>query len=117
MPDVRLYYNGSLVTDMRAKVRDEDGKVTATISKASTEDGGSWQLEAKNAHGTAKDDFKITVRGVPGPVRRLDVKDVDKTEMTITWQEPDCDGGSAITGWVKKRFFRVWQYLGLRKTL
>ena len=101
-PDVKLYHNNTPVVETRVRVKVDDGKVTATITKASAQDCGDWHLEANNTHGTAKDHFTIHVRDVPAPVKRLDVKDVDKTEMTVTWQQPDNDGGSAITGYVCK---------------
>lgn len=39
----------------------------------------------------------------PGPPTRLEPSDITKDAVTLTWCEPDDDGGSPITGyWVER---------------
>ena len=46
----------------------------------------------------------------PGPPKNLEISDVDKTSISLTWYKPDRNGGSAVTG------FRVdFAEIGLEK--
>jgi titin len=36
----------------------------------------------------------------PGPVRALQITDVDKTSVSLSWTPPSSDGGSELTGYV-----------------
>lgn len=39
----------------------------------------------------------------PGPPYKLETSDIAKDSVTLTWYEPDEDGGSPITGyWVER---------------
>lgn len=40
---------------------------------------------------------------VPGPVKNLQVVDTADGEVSLTWEEPENDGGSKVTGYAVER--------------
>ena len=45
----------------------------------------------------------------PKPPRNLRADDIDKTTATLTWEPPEFDGGSPVTGYIIEKFaFKRW---------
>lgn len=43
------------------------------------------------------------VTGIPGPPETLQIFDVSRDGMTLTWYPPEDDGGSQVTGYIVER--------------
>lgn len=41
--------------------------------------------------------------GIPGPPETLEIFDVSRDGMTLTWYPPEDDGGSQVTGYIVER--------------
>ena len=99
LPDIRVTFKGETLSAAKARIQiEDDGKFTITLPKVKGESAGQYQIEASNPHGTSSDTLDLNVRDVPGPVKNLQVKEVDRNEVSLAWQEPDRDGGCPLTG-------------------
>lgn len=53
---------------------------------------------------TANSDFVFLGSDTPGPPTGVKPIEITKDSVTLTWTEPDEDGGSPITGYWVERF-------------
>lgn len=44
----------------------------------------------------------------PGPPRDLEVADIDRYALTVTWNKPERDGGCAVSGMYKYTYTKVF---------
>ncbi|XP_019626725.1 PREDICTED: titin-like [Branchiostoma belcheri] len=63
-------------------------------------DAGTYKLKIKNKHGEDTLDLDISIIDVPGPVQNLGFTDVTRDKMSFSWEAPEDDGGSPVTGYV-----------------
>lgn len=47
--------------------------------------------------------FSCLATGIPGPPETLQIFDVSRDGMTLTWYPPEDDGGSQVTGYIVER--------------
>lgn len=67
-------------------------------------DSGMYKIVATNESGKDEAEVKVVVLDVPGsPNGPLDVRDVTKEGCTLSWNEPDDDGGSPISHYVVEK--------------
>ena len=91
--------------DMKFKVNEFDGTVTATLPNADLDDDGKYELEIANDSGSVVAPFKVKVQAPPGaPTGPMVISNVSKNECTLAWKSPENDGGSRITHYaIEKR--------------
>uniref|UniRef100_A0A8C0EKB2 Titin n=1 Tax=Bubo bubo TaxID=30461 RepID=A0A8C0EKB2_BUBBB len=74
---------------------------TFKIYEAKKSDKGRYKVILRNKHGQAEAFINVEVIDVPGPVRNLEVTETYDGEVaTLTWEPPEYDGGSPITGYI-----------------
>uniref|UniRef100_A0A3Q3SL05 Immunoglobulin like and fibronectin type III domain containing 1, tandem duplicate 2 n=1 Tax=Mastacembelus armatus TaxID=205130 RepID=A0A3Q3SL05_9TELE len=66
-------------------------------------DEGRYKIIIKNKHGEGEAFINLDVIDVPGPVKNLQVIDTADGEVSLSWEEPESDGGSKIIGYVVER--------------
>ena len=71
-----------------------------TVKPCNRTESGIYLVSAQNIVGTANKEFEVIVKDVPSVPRELKVTDIQKESIAITWQVPEDDGGSPITGYV-----------------
>ncbi|CAB4063293.1 unnamed protein product [Lepeophtheirus salmonis] len=90
----------SLEDGIRVTIVNEEYKTSIRISESKRSDKGIYELVATNINGTDKAICNVTVLDVPGPPDTLDVKDVHKDYMVVTWKPPKDNGGSEIKQYI-----------------
>uniref|UniRef100_A0A8C0HJS5 Titin n=1 Tax=Buteo japonicus TaxID=224669 RepID=A0A8C0HJS5_9AVES len=62
-----------------------------------------FRVSARNRVGTGEPvetETPVEAKNVPGPPQNVEVTDVNRFGATLTWEPPEYDGGSPITGYV-----------------
>uniref|UniRef100_A0A8U8C7U8 Uncharacterized protein n=1 Tax=Geospiza parvula TaxID=87175 RepID=A0A8U8C7U8_GEOPR len=62
-----------------------------------------FRVSARNRVGTGEPvetDTPVEAKNVPGPPQNVEVSDVNRFGATLSWEPPEDDGGSPITGYV-----------------
>ena len=68
------------------------------ITKAVRADTGRYTIRLENSSGTETADCEVIVLGPPSKPRGpLEVKDVTKSSVTLSWAPPADNGGKDIT--------------------
>ena len=75
-----------------------------SIKGSSAKNGGKYELVAANEVGEATAVFTVIVTDRPDAPQNLKVTEVSKDYVILTWEAPENDGGSDITGYtIEKR--------------
>ncbi|UJR23285.1 hypothetical protein I4U23_026301 [Adineta vaga] len=77
----------------------KNGHIQMTIDAMHRSDGGLYEVTLKNEYGQDQRNGTIEVLDKPSKPKNLIVKLLDIGECELTWEEPDDDGGSALTGY------------------
>ncbi|KAF6733011.1 Titin, partial [Oryzias melastigma] len=92
-----------LKPDDRVTIDTKPGHSTVTIAKTTRDDTSTYIIEATNSSGRATATVDVNILDTPGAPYKLEGSDIAKDSLTLTWYEPDEDGGSPITGyWVER---------------
>uniref|UniRef100_A0A8C4UEI0 Titin n=1 Tax=Falco tinnunculus TaxID=100819 RepID=A0A8C4UEI0_FALTI len=62
-----------------------------------------FRVSARNRVGTGEPvetETPVEAKNVPGPPQNVEVTDVNRFGATLTWEPPEYDGGSPVTGYV-----------------
>ncbi|KAK7938954.1 hypothetical protein WMY93_002280 [Mugilogobius chulae] len=78
-------------------------KTEYRLKSPTKEDQGRYRVHIKNKHGEAEAHIQLDVIDVPGPVKSLQVVDTAEGEVSLSWEEPESDGGAKITSYVVER--------------
>ena len=85
----------------RAKIETVRNNLTTLVmNKTQRSDSGKYNLVLENEYGREKCTIKVNVLDKPAPPRNPKVNDVTASEMRVSWDAPQDDGGSPITGYV-----------------
>ena len=103
--DVMLFKEGLEVKESdHLKYTVFDEYVIIFIREVIKSDEGKYKVIVKNESGQADATFAVFVTGLPGkPTGPLDVPDISKNSVTITWKAPKYDGGCKVTHYVVER--------------
>uniref|UniRef100_A0A0B7BSV9 Uncharacterized protein n=1 Tax=Arion vulgaris TaxID=1028688 RepID=A0A0B7BSV9_9EUPU len=86
---------------------------TLIIEDCIKSDEGVYSLEIENQLGSAKVEIPIAVVEPPDPPKKPDIQEADKHSVDLSWEPPEYDGGSPITGYVVERcdpITRIWRW-------
>ncbi|CAH1802732.1 unnamed protein product [Owenia fusiformis] len=93
-----------LAQSNKVNIETTDTFSTLTVSGTTKDNTGKYRVLAENKVGSDSAEFNVLVRDKPSKPLNLKVTDTDKTSITVTWQEPESDGGADITGYsIEKR--------------
>lgn len=81
----------------KTAIKSKDDRTNLQITSVTGEDGGEYRLIAENTIGNEQAHFNVVVKDRPSPPRNLRVIDVNTSDVTIMWEKPDSDGGTALT--------------------
>ncbi|ESO04851.1 hypothetical protein HELRODRAFT_143639, partial [Helobdella robusta] len=112
-PKVTWTFNGQFLPDP-TRIRPETiyNHATLNLNKMKASDAGLYTLTLENPFGKDTMNIKLKTIDKPGPIKNLAVKSVTSNTVTLTWGEPDTDGGSDITGYnveKKEGQRKMWQ--------
>lgn len=82
------------------QITTKDTDSTVTVKPCSRSHSGMYQVSAENVVGTANSEFEVMIKDKPSPPRDLKVDEVQRESIGVSWQRPEDDGGSPITGYV-----------------
>ncbi|XP_070535071.1 twitchin-like [Ptychodera flava] len=104
-PTVTWYKDNRPVTPTNRTTTDStEDNALLTTRTAERGDSGTYKIQLENDRGVASADFKVTVLDKPSPPEGpLTPTDVDRNSVTLTWKEPEDDGGGMITGYVVEK--------------
>jgi titin len=74
-----------------------------TVKNLAKQDAGVYTVSAENLVGKKHAEFELTVMDKPSPPRDLQVTEVQRDAVTVTWQPPEDDGGSPLTQYILER--------------
>lgn len=72
-------------------------------------------MSAENSSGSKSVTITVKVLDAPGPVKNLEVKDVSREHVTLSWEVPETDGGAVTTNFIIERreaTRKAWQQAG-----
>lgn len=96
--------NEPLKSSGPVQVTTKDSDSSVTVKPCNRSHSGMYQITAENVVGTANAEFEVIVKDKPSPPRDLKVGEIQKESISISWQKPEDDGGSPITGYtIEKR--------------
>ena len=71
-----------------------------TVRDVTGSDGGKYRLMAENKVGSDEAEIDVVVKERPSQPLNLQVKEVNKNDITITWSDPESDGGAKISEFI-----------------
>uniref|UniRef100_A0A674JRJ4 Titin n=1 Tax=Terrapene triunguis TaxID=2587831 RepID=A0A674JRJ4_9SAUR len=101
-PAVSWFFAGSKLRESeRTKIETEAKVAKLSVRETTIHDTGEYTLEVKNTTGTAVETIKVIILDKPGPpTGPIRIDDIDSTSVTISWEQPELDGGAALSGYV-----------------
>jgi titin len=104
-PKVSWFRNGTPLGPRPGHVLIDSGDTysTLTVLGVEGEEGGRYEAKVENIAGSARQAFDVVIKSVPLPPSSLRVTSIQRDAVTLSWEEPDDDGGVPITGYVIER--------------
>lgn len=104
-PTVQWAQNGTVIEKSpKISIETTDVFSMLTVKNASLDDTGVYSITAENVVGKAQAEFDVAIRDKPGKPNNLQVMEVMKESVVLSWQPPTNTGGSDIIGYtVEKR--------------
>ena len=99
---VCTWYHGDLelVSLNSVTVKSTTDGTHLTVRDVSGSDGGKYRLMAENKVGSDEAEIDVVVKERPSQPLNLQVKEVNKNDITITWSDPESDGGAKISEFI-----------------
>lgn len=98
-PEIKWSKEGSTLSD-RAQIEVTNTYTVLLIENVTRDDTGKYVLTAKNFSGSRSAFINVRVLDSPAAPTNLEVKDVRKDSVSISWEAPLIDGGSKILYYV-----------------
>lgn len=104
-PTVTWMFSGEpLESSERIKIENPDYRTKFMVKNALRSDTGTYIIKAENENGTDTAEVKVLVYDRPGePKGPLKADNVHKNGCTLTWKEPDDDGGAEINHYIVEK--------------
>uniref|UniRef100_A0AC35U477 Twitchin n=1 Tax=Rhabditophanes sp. KR3021 TaxID=114890 RepID=A0AC35U477_9BILA len=101
-PVITLEYDGAVLeNDDRIRLQNTEGKSKFIVKRALRSDTGVYTLKAVNCNGSDTVEIKVTVVDRPGEPRGpLDIADITEKGCSLSWREPEDNGGAEISHYV-----------------
>ncbi|CAF3389468.1 unnamed protein product [Rotaria socialis] len=96
-PEPTIEWNKTNTTMKNKLIK--NGNRQMSIESTSRSDSGSYEITLKNDYGQDQRSGAIEILDKPSKPRNVAVKLLDVGECELTWEEPEDDGGSPLTGY------------------
>lgn len=108
-PTTKWYKEGrEIYSNDRCKVKHTEYHTNLLVRTASRDESGKYMITAENISGKDEVIVRVTVIDKPGmPEGPLKVSDIHAEGCTLTWREPDDDGGTPIEKYIVEKFDEV----------
>ncbi|GBN20312.1 Twitchin, partial [Araneus ventricosus] len=104
-PAVEWSLDGKPVTSAdRVTISNFDDHTILNIIDVKRSDSGPYTLTIKNEHGKDSGILDVNILDKPGPPEGpLNIDEVDKDRVKLSWKPPKDDGGSPLTGYIVEK--------------
>lgn len=108
-PAISWSHNGEIINNSaRCEITSNDKNSFLKISKATRQDRGEYNVRAINKLGEFNASFLVTVTAKPSPPQNVRITMSLGKSVTLTWNEPEDDGGCKIGNYVVEYFRMGW---------
>ncbi|XP_061891550.1 titin-like [Entelurus aequoreus] len=101
-PEVKWSKEGGPLSE-RAQIEVTGSYTVLLIENVNRTDTGKYELNAKNCEGSKSAFINVRVLDTPSAPTNLQVKDVQRDYVTISWEAPLIDGGANILHYVVEK--------------
>lgn len=109
VPSITWSHNGEIVENGgRFEITTNDKNSFLKIVKATRTDRGEYNVRAINKLGEFNASFLVTVTAKPNPPQNVRITMSLGKSVTLTWSEPDDDGGCKIGNYIVEYFRIGW---------
>lgn len=99
-PEVRWSKEGNGALSERAQIEVTSSYTVLLIENVNRNDTGKYVLTAENCCGSKSAFINVKVLDSPGAPTNLEVKDVKRDSVSISWEPPLIDGGAKISHYI-----------------
>lgn len=108
-PAISWSHNGEIINNSaRCEITSNDKNSFLKITKATRKDRGEYNVRAINKLGEFNASFLVTVTAKPSPPENVRISMTLGKSVTLTWNEPDDDGGCKIGNYVVEYYRLGW---------
>lgn len=108
-PAISWSHNGDIINNSaRCEITSNDKNSFLKITKATRKDRGEYNVRAINKLGEFNASFLVTVTAKPSPPQNVRISMTLGKSVTLTWMEPDDDGGCKIGNYVVEYYRLGW---------
>lgn len=101
-PEVKWSKEGGALSE-RAQIEVTPSYTELMIENVNRNDTGKYVLMAENCAGSKSAFINVRILDSPGAPTQLQVKDVKRNSVSLTWEPPLIDGGSKITHYIVEK--------------
>lgn len=101
-PEVRWSKEGGIV-NARAQIEVTSSYTVLLIENVNRNDSGKYVVTAENYSGSKSAFINVRVLDSPSAPTNLEVKDVKRDSVTISWEPPLIDGGAKISHYIVEK--------------
>ena len=112
-PSVTWYKDGEQLFSVgNMVIKSDERKTTLKLTSAVGDNRGQYRLVAENVVGSDEASFDVRIQDRPSPPLNLRITEVNKNDVTLTWDAPQSDGGATLTEYcVEKKDTNKLNYL------
>ncbi|XP_026167372.1 titin-like [Mastacembelus armatus] len=101
-PEIKWTKEGGTLTE-RAQIEVTSSYTVLLIDNINRNDTGKYVLTAENCRGSKSAFINVRVLDSPGAPTNLEIKDVKRDSVSISWEEPLIDGGAKISYYIVEK--------------
>ncbi|KAM8861248.1 titin-like isoform 2-T2 [Synchiropus picturatus] len=101
-PEVKWSKEDGTLTE-RAQIEVTSSYTVLMIENVNRSDTGKYVLTAENCNGSKSAFINVKILDTPSAPTNLEVKDVQRDSVSITWEPPVVDGGAKISHYVVEK--------------
>lgn len=101
-PEVKWSKEGGAISE-RAQIEVTSSYTELLIENVNRSDTGKYVLTAENCSGTKSAFINVRVLDSPSAPTNLEIKDVKKDSVSISWEPPLIDGGAKISHYIVEK--------------
>ena len=87
----------------RVEIKTSDWNSLLLVPNCNRDDSGKYKISLENSSGTKTAVVQVRVQDSPGPPGPIKFKEVTLESVSLSWNEPDIDGGSPVTNYIVEK--------------